>query len=90
MSTEMGRAASTVTAVNTRPSAVNTYMLVYIVLAAPSSSLSPILMPSSTVVPIVRPVHMPLIMSMVWLPVRTADTSAALLKRPTAHRSNAP
>ena len=90
ISTAIGRAAATVTAVSKTPSTPNTSTLVPMTHAAPSRSPSPIRMPSSTVDPIDSPATMPVTMSMVWLPVETAETSAEPQKRPTAHRSNAP
>ena len=46
--------------------------------------------PSSTVTPMDRPVIPPMTICMVWLPVDTAEMSAVVPNRPTAHRSTAP
>ena len=46
--------------------------------------------PSMTVVPMVRPVTTQVMVCISWLPVDTADTSAAVAKRPTIQRSTAP
>lgn len=46
--------------------------------------------PNRMVVPIARPLIITVIRCMIWLPVETADTSAAVLNRPTIKRSTAP
>ena len=50
----------------------------------------PSVWPSMTVVPMVSPVTTQVTVCMSWLPVDTADTSAAVANFPTIHRSTAP
>ena len=60
--------------------------------AAPASSglPSPIFWPSSTVMPMARPVMTIVTVCMIWLPVDTAEMSAAVPNFPTTCRSTAP
>ena len=60
--------------------------------AAPASSglSSPIFCPSRTVMPMARPVMTMVTVCMIWLPVETAEMSAAVPNLPTTCRSTAP
>ena len=65
-------------------------MLTAMTCAAPSRSPWPNRCASSTVVPMDRPVTAPVMICIVWLPVDTAEMSAAVPNVPAAQRSTAP
>ena len=86
----MGTAASTVSSASATPTSTKRATEEATVLEAVRASFWPMERPSSTVLPIARPVTTPVMVCMVMLPVETAETAAASLKRPTTIRSTVP
>ena len=83
-------AASSMTAVTSSATAPNKQMPPPTALPASSGFPSPSFWPSSTVTPMARPVMTMVMVCMIWLPVDTAEMSAAVPNFPTTCRSTAP
>ena len=90
MTTARGLAARSITAVIHTARAANRQMPLPIAFPASSGRFSPIFWPVRMVIPIANPVIMTVMDCMIWLPVETADTSAAVPNWPTTSRSTAP
>ena len=83
-------AASSMTAVTASATVPNRQMPPPTVCPASSYFPSPIFCPSSTVTPMARPVMTTVTVCTTWLPVETAEMSAAAPNFPTTCRSTAP
>ena len=83
-------AASSMTAVTASATVPNRQMPPPTVRPAPPHFPSPIFCPSSTVTPMARPVMTTVTVCTTWLPVETAEMSAAAPNFPTTCRSTAP
>ena len=83
-------AASSMTAVTASATVPNRQMPPPTVCPASSYFPSPIFCPSSTVTPMARPVMTTVTVRITWLPVETAEMSAAAPNFPTTCKSTAP
>ncbi len=90
ISTASWGAASSSAAVATTATTRNRQMPLPTACPASSGLPSPIFWPSSTVMPMARPVMTMVTVCMIWLPVETAEISAAVPNFPTTCRSTAP